>query len=316
MMKKPNSSFWKMVGKYIALPLLLYFSILLFCLVTNHDLWLSRKVFTFYIPGLIIIATVIWMWISHNHVFDRWSINFYKNFYEEKDIPGRYLGAVHTLTSILLILVLCGSMYGVYYFVLEKIMTVPHISRLEAQTKVPEDLRVVVDDLTLDSTLLVLDYERRSPSSKDDNRYVTITTYMYRCVEKRPDVWLMLTDEKKFEENEFQRDSVRGEYVEQLFRKAYSYSSQRTQCYQVDRIEDDSLIIRMQQKYEKKFGEKTFPYGAPVYTLAAVRNNRMNFIFPTGVLLMSPLILLILFILYRMSIYEDKIKNNDYEKSI
>lgn len=117
----------------------------------------------------------------------------------------------------------------------------------------------------------------------------------------------MLTDEKKFEENEFQSDSVRGEYVEQLFRKAFSYSPQRAQCYQVDRIEDDSLIVRLQQKYERKNGEKTFPYGAPVYTLTAVRNNRMNFIFPTGILMISPLIFLFLFILYRLSIYEDKI---------
>lgn len=161
-MKKLNTSFWKMVVKYIALPLLLYFFLLLLCLVTSHNLWLSRKAFTFYIPGLIIIATVICLWISHNHVFSKWSINFYKNFYyNENDIPGRMLGAVHTLTSFLLILILGGSMYGVYHFVLEKVMTIQHISRLEAQTEVPDDLRVIVDDLTLDSTLLVLDYERK-----------------------------------------------------------------------------------------------------------------------------------------------------------
>lgn len=315
-MKKPNSNFWKMVGKYIVLPLLLYFSILLFCLVTNHNLWLSRKAFTFFIPGLIIIATVIWMWISHNRVFSRWTVNFYKNFYKEKDIPGRKLGAAHTLTSMLLMLVLGGSMYGVYHFVLEKLMTVQHISRLESQTKVPEDLRVVVDDLTLDSTLLALEYERRNPSSKDVDRYITITTYMYRCVEKRPDMWLMLTDEKKIEENEFQSDSVRGEYLEQLFRKVFSYSPQRAQCYQVDRIEDDSLIVRLKHKYEKKFGEKTFPQGGAVYTLTAVRIDRMNFIFPTGILLISPFALLFFFILYRLSIFEDRINNEDYEKPI
>ena len=125
-MKTLNSRFWKMLGKYYALPVLLYASVLLLCVVFNHSSWLSRIAFTHYIPGLIILVFVILMWKSHSQVFSRWSINFYKRFYEERNMPNHYKTAVHTWASVALSAVLGSSMYGVYHFIVDNENGVQH----------------------------------------------------------------------------------------------------------------------------------------------------------------------------------------------
>lgn len=295
-----------MLGKYYVLPILLYVSLLLLCLVTNHSSWLSDEAFILYIPGLIVIATIIVMWISHNDLFSQWNLNFYKEYYAENDIPWRYQGAMHTLNSLLLMVVLGGSMYGMYYLVLEKIMSVQHIKKIETQTQIPDELRIVVDDLMLNATLRAVSFEANMPKSKNEDKYKIITAYIYRCIENRPNVWLMLSDSMHIENSMLQNDSVTSERLGALFMKAMSYEPQHSQCYQVNRLDDSTLIAEMQRNYEKEYGESTFQKGVPVYALSAVNSNRMQTIFPWGVLLLTPFFLLFLLVIYRLSLGEKK----------
>ena len=68
----------------------------------------------------------------------------------------------------------------------------------------------------------------------------------------------------------------------------------------------------MQRAVEKKYGEKTFPQRAPIYVLSTVDNFKKQLM----LIIIVPFTVLFLFFLYRLSIYEDKINNEDYEKPI
>lgn len=308
-MKKPNSNFWKMVGKYIALPLLLYFSILLFCLVTNHRLWLYDIVITEYIPGLTFIAVTIWMWVEHHSMFVRWAVDLWGDWIKDH-LWGKYTMAFHVWSSMLLMAVLWGSMFGLHFFVANRI-SVRQIEKFDVQTDISNDIRIVVDDLVLDSSLVTIIYDISSPSSKYMS-YKIITADVYRCVKNRPDVWFMLSDSVRVDKNILLSDSVVNDYVDIIYKKVITSKPQHAQSYRVDKIDYDHLIANMQQAYEKKYGEKTFPQRGPVYMLSTVNDLKKHLM----LIIIVPFIVLFLFFLYRLSIFEDKINNEDYEKPI
>lgn len=308
-MKKPNSNFWKMVGKYIALPLLLYFSILLLCLVTNHRLWLNDKVITLYIPGLIFIAVTIWMWVEHHSVFVRMSIGLWGDWIKDH-LWGKYTMAFHVWSSVLLMAALFGGMYEIHYYV-ANVISVRQIERFDAQTDISNDIRIVVDDLVLDSSLVTVIYDISSPKSKNMG-YKIITADVYRCVKNRPDVWLVLSGSIHVDENKLQNDSIVKDYVDIIYKKKIPSKPQHAQRYRVDKINYEQLIANMQRAVEKKYGEKTFPQRAPIYVLSTVDNFKKQLM----LIIIVPFTVLFLFFLYRLSIYEDKINNEDYEKPI
>lgn len=304
-MKKPNSSFWKMVGKHIVLPMLLYFFILLLSLVTNHSSWLNDKAITRYIPGLIIIASIIWMWAEHNSVFVKWSIDFWGDW-GKMDTLGRYKGTFHMLSSILLMAALCGSMYGIYFFVANRV-SVRQIEKFDAQTDISNDIRIVVDDLLLDSSLVTITYDVSFPKSKYMD-YKIITANVYRCIKNRPDVWLVLSDSIHVDECELQSDSVVMDYVDVIYKKKIPFKPQHAQSYCIDKIEYEQLVANMQGTYEEKYGEKTFPQGTPIYVLSPVDDFKKHLM----LIIIVPFTIMFFIFIYRLSIYEDKI-NNDYE---
>lgn len=307
-MKKPNSSFWKMVGKYIALPLLLYFSILLLCLVTNHGSWLNDKAITRYIPGLIIIATIIWMWAEHGSVLVRWSIDLWGDWIKDH-LWGKYTMAFHVWSSMLLMAALFGGMYGIHYYV-ANVISVRQIEKFDVQTDISNDIRIVVDDLLLDSSLVTITYDVSFPKSKYMG-YKIITANVYRCIKNRPDVWLVLSDSIHVDECELQSDSIVKDYVEIIYKKKIPSKPQHAQSYCIDKIEYEQLVANMQGAYEEKYGEKTFPQGTPIYVLSPVDDFKKHLM----LIIIVPFTIMFLIFIYRLSIYEDKI-NNDYENHI
>lgn len=308
MMKKPDSSFWKMVGKYIVLPLLLYFSILLLCLVTNHGSWLNDKAITRYIPGLIIIATVIWMWAEHGSVLVRWSIDLWGDWIKDH-LWGKYTMAFHVWSSMLLMAALFGGMYGIHYYV-ANVISVRQIEKFDVQTDISNDIRIVVDDLILDSSLVTIIYDIISPSSKYMG-YKIITADVYRCVKNHPDVWFMLSDSIHVDENKVQNDSIVKDYVDIIYKKKIPSKPRHAQSYCIDKVEYEQLVANMQWAYEEKYGEKTFPQGAPIYVLSPVDDFKKHLM----LIIIVPFTIMFFIFIYRLSIYEDKI-NNDYVNHI
>lgn len=289
-MNKLNSSFWKLLIKYYLLPVLLYLILLLY-LAFNCRSCLSHKAFTTFLPEIMILGAGFWMWFEHNKVFTRWALELFG-----ETIRGKYRRAFHVWTSFLLMGVLALSMYGVYSFVTANVMTVQHVENFDNQTLLTDDLRIVVDNLLPDTSVRVANFEISTKSDK----YDIFTTNVYSPIEHRPDVWILLSDTIHMN-NDVQRDSVILRFANDFIDTAMSYKPQYTQCYQIEVVEDDSLINDMHREYAKKYGVESVPQKAPVYLLSVLNITKMKSRARLGLVFLIPLFLLLLFVFYRLS---------------
>ncbi len=198
---------------------------------------------------------------------------------------------------------LFGGMYGIHYYV-ANVISVRQIEKFDVQTDISNDIRIVVDDLILDSSLVTIIYDIISPSSKYMG-YKIITADVYRCVKNHPDVWFMLSDSIHVDENKVQNDSIVKDYVDIIYKKKIPSKPRHAQSYCIDKVEYEQLVANMQWAYEEKYGEKTFPQGAPVYVLSTVDDFKKHLM----LIIIVPFTILFLFFIYRLSIYEDKINN-------
>ena len=263
-MENHNRHIWRKICLYIIIPIAIYLVSLFFCVCVD-TLWLRSKIVTILLPILIIASASILICVKNNNRFLQQSRSIYSDFIKIKGMYTKYEYAVHVLMVFLLMSILGGIMYVSYFFVIEKIAPVPYFERFDGQAKISNDFRIVADTLCLDSSVVVTAYDIRKPSGKNDHSKIFADACMIA-----------------------------------VFNKMMSSQLDDKQCYQVERVEIESLLSDMRQAYEQKYGENTFTNSIPIYVLSKVDANRFDKILPYAVCIIVPLLLLFLFLLFRI----------------
>ena len=297
-MENHNRHIWRKICLYIIIPIAIYLVSLFFCVCVD-TLWLRSKIVTILLPILIIASASILICVKNNNRFLQQSRSIYSDFIKIKGMYTKYEYAVHVSIVLLLMSILGGIMYVSYFFVIEKIAPVPYFERFDGQAKISNDFRIVADTLCLDSSVVVTAYDIRKPSGKNDH-YKIFAAYIYRAIDKRFDVWYELSDTIHFDEKTVRPDSVAYACMNAVFNKMMSSQLDDKQCYQVERVEIESLLSDMRQAYEQKYGENTFTNSIPIYVLSKVDANRFDKTLPYAVCIIVPLLLLFLFLLFRI----------------